>query len=118
MAKAVDDYDCTTCGACCVGTWPDPTRYASVTREDMHRILTVLSPSEVDEVVAPPDDEGNRAMRVAPNAHGIRTCVALDGKVGGCVSCRIYSCRPKVCSDFRVYSDECLRARKREGIQP
>lgn len=80
-------------------------------------MLNVIDPARIETIVAPPDDEGKRAMRVDDNGKGHRTCVALAGKIGAEVSCQIYGCRPQVCQDFRVYSDACLRAREREGIQ-
>lgn len=39
-------------------------------------------------------------------------CVALEGKVGACVSCKIYESRPEACRKFLPGSFLCLEARK------
>lgn len=38
-------------------------------------------------------------------------CVALEGKVGEQVSCRIYALRSSTCREFQAGSEECNRAR-------
>jgi len=49
-------------------------------------------------------------------------CVALQGEIGGCVSCSIYEQRPTPCREFAmsgeegVANDACDRARARYGL--
>lgn len=44
-------------------------------------------------------------------------CLALSGRIGKSVSCKIYKDRPDDCSSFEPGSKACLKARKIYGIQ-
>jgi Fe-S-cluster containining protein len=43
-------------------------------------------------------------------------CVALDGKVGEWVACRIYEQRSSACRELQPGEDKCIRARQRHGL--
>lgn len=96
---------CQSCGACCDGG-------AAVFRNEPH--FDRLFPIWAD--------------RIAPNCFGIpaetnldgdRTrCVALAGRIGYRVFCRIYSIRPDVCRSFDVGCPECNEARVEYGLEP
>ncbi|MEN4805001.1 YkgJ family cysteine cluster protein [Pantoea agglomerans] len=49
-------------------------------------------------------------------------CVALEGDIGGCVSCGIYEQRPTPCREFSmsgeagIHNEACDRARARYGL--
>jgi Fe-S-cluster containining protein len=43
-------------------------------------------------------------------------CIALDGIVGSCVSCKIYFDRPDSCRQFTPNSELCLEARNKLKI--
>lgn len=49
-------------------------------------------------------------------------CVALQGEIGGCVSCGIYEQRPTPCREFTlsgeagIHNEACDRARARYGL--
>ncbi len=51
-------------------------------------------------------------------------CVALEGEIGGCVSCNIYQHRPTPCREFSQsgengeHNEACDRARARYGLPP
>ena len=47
-------------------------------------------------------------------------CIALEGEVGGCVSCTIYPNRPSPCRQFEAFDAEgaCNRARAAYGLPP
>ena len=83
--------DCRTCGACCAydPEWPR---------------------------VGP----GDRTPRELVEDGAVRfvagRCVALDGELGACVSCRIYARRPAVCRDCEPGSVACLVARRHHGL--
>ena len=115
MAKAVDNYDCTKCGACCISDWTPPTSYATVSQSDLRRLLTVIDSTVIDETVASRASTG-QAMRTRVNEQGLHACVALGGTVGECVSCEVYEHRPDVCRTFQANSPQCEASRKLLGI--
>ncbi len=90
--------DCLRCGACCAPAedWP---AYVEVTRIDAMRL-----PAEMQGQVQ--DGE----LMTVRRPGGIR-CVALEGELGVCVSCRIHPLRPDACRRFEQGSDECHAAR-------
>ena len=45
-------------------------------------------------------------------------CQALEGRVGGQVSCRLYEQRPSTCRELHPGEDKCTRARARYGLLP
>jgi uncharacterized protein len=87
------EYDCQSCGACCSHKWSWP----------------ILRRDRSDAVGIPPE-------MVRTDLPLLKTvdsrCVALDGVVGSCVSCKIYENRPEACRRFVPGSLLCLEARK------
>ncbi|MFN3586727.1 MAG: YkgJ family cysteine cluster protein [Moraxellaceae bacterium] len=45
-------------------------------------------------------------------------CIALEGDVGGHVSCGIYASRPSPCREVMPGDEQCLRARAAHGLPP
>jgi Fe-S-cluster containining protein len=116
-----DAFDCLTCGACCVANVPEQTAYAETTWTDERRLgrsfvrLNVLRPTRAGMT--------ERGMRVPHGAvrtvqrGGHTVCVALDGTVGGKVSCSVYARRPRVCrSSCEPGDDVCRMHRRQHGI--
>ncbi len=95
-------YDCQSCGACCVEAGPVPV-YPSEDQVPTER-LSPWTPRR--EPGHPP---GMRQM----TKHIGGRCMALEGTIGGCVSCTIYTNRPKVCATFTAGSEGCKDARLR-----
>lgn len=103
---------CLTCGACCA-TFRCSFYWAE---SDSHPEGTV--PAELTEPLTP--------FRVAMKGmSGPRPrCIALEGEIGGCVSCSIYPLRSSVCRDFPysgkdgIRNDRCEEARARHGLPP
>jgi len=106
-------FDCQACGACCCNT--DENRaekfvdYVEVTprsalasHSSLLRRLTVLN------------EKGERHMKLRGAE---QRCVALEGDVGGQVSCAIYDLRPGACRRVQPGSRECRRARRGRGIR-
>ena len=62
------------------------------------------------------DAAGIPAEMVRPDLPLLRTigsrCIALQGTVGACVSCKIYEARPQACRNFQPGSPLCLEARQ------
>jgi len=99
--------DCLTCGACCsyllcVAVKPtDPT--------DNSYFWKITNENKLGEIVV------DQFMRRDSETID---CVALDGEVGGTISCRIYEERPQVCREFEAGSDKCHALRRAYGIEP
>lgn len=106
-------FDCVRCGACCANT--DQNRaegfvdYVEVFRSDgLMRRRELLSVYTVK----------NAAGQVHMKLHPDGRCLALEGRLGEGVRCAIYPSRPGVCRKVTAGSDECLRARREQGIDP
>lgn len=86
-------YDCERCGACCAFKWSWP----------------ILKPDRRDAKNIPKDMQRDDypLMKTIGNR-----CVALGGKLGEKVSCKIYANRPDACKKFTPGSFLCLKARK------
>jgi Fe-S-cluster containining protein len=92
--EQVDNFDCKSCGACCCFKWSWP-----VLRRD--RLDAVNIPKEMVRTDFP-------LMKTIDNR-----CIALDGKVGKSVCCKVYDDRPNSCRQFEPGSDLCREARKK-----
>lgn len=108
----MSDDCCTRCGACCAAFRVDfhPSELASATSGGVPDGLTVPVTAKLVRM---------RGTDAAPPR-----CVALEGRVGDSVRCRIYEGRPSPCRDFAPYAalgigeDACDRARARHGLPP
>lgn len=100
------DNPCLTCGACC--------SYFRVSFYwgELHSEFAV--PEAFTEPVSP-----TRLAMTGTNQSRPR-CVALQGRVGDCVSCAIYPNRPSPCRDFQPFDADgaCTRARAAFGLPP
>jgi uncharacterized protein len=92
--EQVDDFDCKSCGACCCFKWSWP-----VLRRDRSDAVNI--PKEMVRSDFP-------LMKTIDNR-----CIALDGKVGKSVCCKVYNDRPNSCRQFELGSDLCKEARKK-----
>lgn len=98
-----DSSICQTCGACCAHY-----RVSFYWQEAEQRGL-----------------DASTLVRVSPwqvcfrgtAQHPVR-CMHLDGEVGDCVSCRIYSQRPGPCRSVEIGDEKCLQARAAHGLGP
>ncbi len=105
-AKDRQRPDCRGCGACCAYFHQVPVLMVDATP----RALTWAVWDEADR-----EGEKLRWLRREP-AEG--RCVALDGPVGGRVSCSIYELRPQACREFEAGSDRCHALRRMYGLEP
>ncbi|MBO3759291.1 YkgJ family cysteine cluster protein [Ciceribacter sp. L1K22] len=98
QSPSPDIYDCQACGACCAYSedWP---RFSLETDEQLDAIPEAM---------------------VATDLSGMKfengRCVALNGELGKCVGCTIYTVRPIVCRDCMPGDPECLMAREAIGL--
>lgn len=100
-------YDCTACGACC--TNPDENRAEGYTA---YVDVAQGSPLRKDKRFVIVHDDGSAHMRLDPAGR----CVALKGRLGDRVTCRVYADRPRGCRLVEAGSDRCLQARKERGV--
>ncbi|KAA5972098.1 MULTISPECIES: YkgJ family cysteine cluster protein [Pantoea] len=102
---------CISCGACCAHFrvsfyWAEADDAGGLVPTDLTEPLSLLM----------------RNMR-GTNDRTPR-CVALQGEIGGCVSCGIYEQRPTPCREFSlsgeggIHNEACDRARARYGLPP
>lgn len=106
------EYDCQTCGACCVqfGT-EDGNAYVYLDRDEARRMGSLGLPVIRQAM-------GARCLGAAPNegAGGRPACVAFVGNLGGQCGCTVYEERPSVCREFDVGGGLCLHARQQAGL--
>ncbi|MEB7537530.1 YkgJ family cysteine cluster protein [Pantoea anthophila] len=102
---------CISCGACCAHFrvsfyWAEADDAGGLVPTDLTEPLSLLM----------------RNMR-GTNDRTPR-CIALQGEIGGCVSCGIYEQRPTPCREFLlsgeggIHNEACDRARARYGLPP
>ncbi|WP_312240561.1 YkgJ family cysteine cluster protein [Pantoea sp.] len=102
---------CMTCGACCAHF-----------RVSFYWAEADDAGGAVPAALTEPLNLFLRAMRGTNSA--APHCVALQGEVGGCVSCGIYAQRPTPCREFSmsgengIANEACDRARARYGLPP
>ncbi len=92
--EQVNEFDCKTCGACCAFKWSWPVLLRS-------RLDAINIPKEMVRTDYP-------LMKTIDNR-----CIALDGKVGKSVCCKVYDDRPNSCRQFEPGSELCREARKK-----
>jgi len=107
------NYDCTACGACCLGR----RDYVQVFADDVARLGT----ARTAEFVAPPVGEipasvgrQSEPRRFMKMTHG--RCVALRTVESNRFLCAIYEDRPLLCRALEPGSAPCLEARARRGL--
>ncbi|AMG58795.1 YkgJ family cysteine cluster protein [Pantoea vagans] len=102
---------CVSCGACCAHFrvsfyWAEADDAGGLVPTELTEPLSLLM----------------RNMRGTNDR--ARRCVALQGDIGGCVSCGIYEQRPTPCREFSmsgeegIHNEACDRARARYGLPP
>jgi uncharacterized protein len=108
------DNPCTSCGACC-----SHYRVSFYWREAEKGDQINAVPIELTEDLSPT----HRCMKGTNQKHHNR-CIALVGKVGESVRCKIYSHRSSTCRSFEASYEngkrnpKCDQARIAFGLQP
>lgn len=102
----MQDYDCRTCGACCVQAGEvevgiDESAPKYLTRS-VHRRMGFFSDDWMDRRCMAKDKTGR--------------CLALRGEVGAQVRCSTYERRPLTCREFEPGSPECIESRIAAGL--
>jgi len=103
------DYDCQSCGACCVH--PGSTNGAA------YIFLQGDEPARLKRLGLPVIQvKGDSYLGARPCAGGRLVCIAFRGRVGGECGCSIYADRPSICRQFEVGDPLCREARERAGL--
>lgn len=100
----IPHWDCQTCGACCAAFRVSFYWAETDAHPDGHvpqAMTTGISPYHV-------------AMK--GTEHKPVRCTALCGEVGQSVSCSIYDQRSSTCREFESGSEDCVKARKINGL--
>lgn len=108
-------HPCQSCGACCayfrVGFY-----WREAESENQPNPVPVRLTEDIDSF---------KRVMIGTNQKQGTKCIALEGRVGRSVSCRIYESRPSVCRNFKAsYSDgltkqkRCDEAREAHGLKP
>lgn len=97
-------WDCQTCGACCAAF-----------RVSFYWAETDAHPQgQVPQAMTASISPHHVAMR-GTETNPVR-CIALCGEVGQSVSCSIYDKRSSTCREFESGSEDCIKARKINGL--
>jgi uncharacterized protein len=103
-------FDCVRCGACCVNPSENVREgydgYVEIAARDAIRKRPELLRRYAHET------DGKLHMRILENGR----CIALSGRVGERVQCRIYFSRPSPCRRVQAGSELCLRYRRDQRI--
>jgi Fe-S-cluster containining protein len=112
-AALAEEYDCTTCGACCYGK----RDYVQVFPDDAAR----LGQARTAELVAPAVGESPASVGREPEpkrfmkmTHG--HCIALSVANPNRFLCTVYEDRPVLCRALEPGSTPCLEARARMKV--
>ena len=107
-----ENNPCLTCGACC----------ASFRVSFYWAETQPTTPNGVPAELTEPINQFYSCMKGTDSK--TPHCIALEGKVGEAVSCKIYSQRSSTCHEFNIVDDDgqinpqCTRARAKYGLVP
>ena len=109
MSRA--EYDCQACGACCINPRHnrknDIIDYVQVFPADA---LFQRKPLRTRWTVRNEDGQWHMKMDSAGR------CSALEGKIASHAGCGIYEARPGVCRKLVPGTDQCITARREQGL--
>ncbi len=103
------DYDCQTCGACCVDYF-GTEGYIQLTSAEVERMRRLALP------VVRWQGQLLLGTRRHDGLGGETCCVAFVGEVGRPCACAIHPDRPSACRAFEVGSEGCRFAREAAGL--
>jgi Fe-S-cluster containining protein len=102
MSAEPTDYDCTQCGACCrsfpIFASEADARLEPMIRQEARQLAEHLQTSD-------------KSYQLFPLPFQNRCPYLQDDAL-----CRIYPTRPNVCRQFQAGSEQCIEARRRQGI--
>ena len=110
----MSDFDCQSCGACCVSPYSG-NAYVALNDEDVSRLTSARLPVMLQR-------QGGDLPQFLPrlgtklSASAMNVCAAFEGDAGSACCCSIYEGRPSVCRQFEAGGKACREARRLVGI--
>ena len=102
MSPTATEYDCTQCGACC-RSFPIFASETDAVREPAIRNEARKLPEHLQTE--------DKAYQLFPLPFQTRCPYLKEDEL-----CRIYESRPSVCRRFEAGSEQCIEARRRQGL--
>ena len=103
------EFDCQTCGACCISDVPTSPRYVQLVEADLKRLpakyLLEIIPPRLNNIWSYEGLGVDRDHLDGP------ACVAFRGRAGDNCQCDMYEDRPKICREFESGGNKCLEVR-------
>jgi Fe-S-cluster containining protein len=113
-AEPAKEYDCTSCGACCVYFFDDDLVDAGgrgigmfVRNDDVSQL-----PKKLVFIYPMPEIGMQDTWLRGKKVDGEWRCKSLEGKVGEHAVCSVYAIRPRTCSNFEPGGKGCIKARQ------
>ena len=107
------EFDCQSCGACCVSPYSSDAYVALDDREATRLALVQLPVIFQRQGGEPPEFLPKLGTKLSANA--TKVCAAFEGTVGLACVCGIYQERPNACRQFEVGGRACREARRAHG---
>ena len=104
MPVTRDEFDCITCGACCIYFAKSPDCFPIYPGDPNEEML-------LENEWAHKSFHGDTFM-LRKDGERLSRCIALSGKRGEQLLCEVYENRPQTCRDFEAGGNLCREARK------
>ena len=111
VADPRTEYDCRTCGACCVNL-PENRAEGFVSWVEVAPDDVILTRVDLVKKLVVRDADGVPHLRLADDGR----CLALRGALGRDVTCAIYRERPSPCRRVQAGDPLCRRYRQAHGL--
>src|SRR5688572_13354927 len=108
------EFDCQSCGACCVSPYSGDAYVALDDREATRLTLAHLPVILQRQGGDPPEFLPRLGTKLGANATNV--CAAFGGIVRSMCFCGIYEERPNACRQFEAGGKACREARQRIGF--
>jgi Fe-S-cluster containining protein len=108
------EFDCQTCGACCVSPYTGDA-YVALHDSEVSRMTMAQLPVILQRQGGEPPEFLPR-LGTKRNANAMNVCAAFEGDARSTCSCSIYESRPNACRQFEAGGAACREARRLIGI--
>jgi Fe-S-cluster containining protein len=108
------EFDCQTCGACCVSPYTGDA-YVALDESEASRLTLALLPVVFQRQGGDPPEYLPK-LGTKLTADDTKVCVAFEGEIRSTCGCGIYEARPNVCRQLEVGGKACREARRRIGL--
>ena len=107
------EFDCQTCGACCVSPYSGDA-YVALDESEAARLALAQLPVILQRQGGDPPEYVPK-LGTKLSVDSTRVCAAFAGIVRSACFCGIYEGRPNACRQFEVGGKACREARRRVG---